>query len=77
MNMNDLNIVDMLIEENKTNKSGTKKQEDEYLKQDSQVYGHVTDKDMQEQSGIRYGNITSKDNVKEKLENKEEVSQPK
>ncbi|MFC0414971.1 hypothetical protein ACFFHH_05815 [Cytobacillus solani] len=77
MNMNDLNIVDMLIEENKTNKSGTKKQEDEYLKQDSQVYGHVTDKDMQEQSGIRYGNITSEDNVKEKLENKEEVSQPK
>lgn len=77
MNMNDLNIVDMLIEENKTNKTGTKKREDKYLKQDSQVYGHVTDKDMQEQSGIRYGNITSEDNVKEKLENKEEVSQPK
>ncbi|WP_102275201.1 hypothetical protein [Cytobacillus massiliigabonensis] len=74
MNMNDLNQVDMLMSKNI---SGTKNREDEPLVQDSQAYGHVTDKDMQKQSGIRYGNITSEDNVIEKLENKGEVSQRK
>lgn len=60
MNMYDLNQVDKFISKNKTNETGTKKREDEYLEQGSQKYGHVTDLDMQEQTGIRYGNVTSR-----------------
>lgn len=64
MNMYDLNQVDKLISQDKTNKTDTKNLEDELLGHGSQKYGHVTDKDMQEQTGIRYGNITSNDKEK-------------
>ena len=50
----------------------TKKGEREHVEQDTLKFGHVTNKDMQEQKGIRYGNVSSEDD-KNKFQADKEV----
>lgn len=46
--------------------------EREHVEQDTLKFGHVTNKDTQEQKGIRYGNVSSEDD-KNKFQADKEV----